>query len=129
MDEIEKNLEKLRSSPVNELTIKDIKLLSAYLTTQVKMDELTKRDKKFLGSYLKAQGVNERFTCIDCGDNYDMPPIQNIDLCIMCISKKGIHFPENPFDRGCNTVVNVIIYGCVIIFFLSLLQMQLRILL
>ena len=65
MDEIEKNLEKLRNSPVNELTIKDIKLLSAYLTTQVKMDELTKRDKKFLGSYLKAHRY-KILICVSC---------------------------------------------------------------
>jgi hypothetical protein len=117
MEEFEKKLEKLRNSPVNELTIKDVKLLSSYLTTQIKMDELTKKDKKFLQNYLITQGINEQFTCKDCGENYDMAPIQDIDLCIMCISQKGIQLPENPLDRSWNNAVKYIIYAFVFLFF------------
>ena len=118
MDEFKIQLEKLRCSPVNELTIKDVKLLSAYLSTQIRFDELTKKDKKFLGSHLLSQGINKEFTCKDCGRNYDIPVIQNVDLCLICMDEKGVHWPENPFTKVGDSLVNIIftVIGLLIIF-------------
>lgn len=120
MDEFKTKLEKLRSSPVNELSIEDIKLLSAYLTTQVRFDELTKQDKKFLGSHLSSQGINKEFTCKDCGRNYDIPVIQNVDLCLICMDEKGVHWPENPFtSKVADSIVNLIFTGFVLLVIFS----------
>jgi hypothetical protein len=111
MEEFKTKLEKLRCSPVNELTIEDVKLLSAYLSTQIRFDELTKKDKKFLGSHLSSQGINKEFTCKDCGRNYDIPVIQNVDLCLICMDEKGVHWPENPFTKVGDSIVNLIFTG------------------
>ena len=119
MDEFETKLEKLRSSAVNELTIEDIKLLSAYLTTQIRFDELTKQDKKFLGSHLSSQGINKEFTCKDCGRNYDIPVIQNVDLCLICMNEKGVPWPENPFTKVGDSIVNIIFTGIVLLVIFS----------